>query len=333
MNDQERKDFLLERATGLGGSDVGALYNIGYGCRRQKAYEKSGTAPDFTRDMVPEFERGHLLEPVIAELYQRKSKRKVEIVPVSRRQDKPWMLVHMDRVTYAPENAGPGYLEIKCVNWRVFKQFKKEGLREEYILQMQHGLAVTGYTWGSFAVLSLDPWQFAWFDVQRDEELIAKLEQDEERFMDEVALGASTERLPIKDRRCSSCSYRATCHGDAMLEIVPQTERSGELPERQDLAPLAYEVKEIQDMADDVDQMLTEAKGKLNDAIGEGEGCLFSGGRVIKIRPSASIRWESRELNKLYEAGSERLKELLKKYRKMSKAPAAYIRTFWTGDK
>ena len=136
--------FHEERLTGIGGSDCAAIFNLGYGCQRKLWYEKRKVKPDYPSLNTPELERGVYLEPVIAELYRKKASRPVHLKGLQRSLFHEWMIVHVDGETESPEHPGPGYVEFKCINRRVMQQFKREGLRDQYILQLQHGIEVGG---------------------------------------------------------------------------------------------------------------------------------------------------------------------------------------------
>lgn len=337
MISQTELELKTERRGVLGGSDIGALWNLDYGCRRKLGYEKSGVKPDFAEVERPEFERGHYLEAVVARMYADKTMRRVKLAPVHVHPTKPYMVVHMDRIITAPEKEGEGYLEIKVVNRRTFAKFLKEGLHESYILQLQHGLAVTGYTWGSFAVLCLDPWQFKWFDVERDQQIIDRLEAEEELFMSDVAEGlvSQYEKLPIKDRRCQTCCYRHSCQGIAIDSLIPLEERDLELIDLPSLLPLAAEINELKTIRDDTEAMIADNNALMMEAIGSAAGAKYPGGRTIKIQRKGSRKWDSPALWALWDKATPRLKEMLKPYcnnGKEGKAPEPFLKHYWTGE-
>lgn len=95
----------------------------------------------------------------------------------------PWMGAHLDRVIVG-EDRGPGVLEIKTAGTWSANRFGEEGsdhVPDEYIAQVQHYLAVTGYTWARLAVL-IGGVDFRIFNIARDEELIRSLIEVERKF-------------------------------------------------------------------------------------------------------------------------------------------------------
>jgi predicted phage-related endonuclease len=327
-----------ERKNIIGGSDVGSLWNLDFGCRRKLQYEKSGTPADFPSVDRPEFERGKYMEEVVARLYADKTGRKVEITGLKVHPEYPWMGVHMDRVVTSKERPGPGYLEIKVVNWRKFKEFKRTGLRDSYILQVQHGLAVTGFQWGSYGLLCLDPWEFKWFDVERDEELINKVVEAERQFMADAENKAWAVKLEPDDGRCATCQYRATCQGEALT--IAGDLKLADLKALPELLPIAAEYNELSIMEKDCKAMQDECKKTAMELMGkDAEGAKFNGGYArwinLKQSPDDAQRrsWDTKALTAMYQKGTPRLKELMGKFYRPKEPPTPYIRFFWTGDK
>jgi predicted phage-related endonuclease len=293
--------FDQERSTGIGGSDSAACYNIGFLCARKTAYDKRGTTPDFPKPTdVPEFERGHLLEPVVRQLYEMRTHRKVVIKEMARHPQYNYMIVHVDGETTAPEHAGPGYAEFKCVNRFALNNYKKKGIRDEYTLQLQHGMAVMGYSWGSFGILCLDPWEFQWFDVDRDETIIQKLIEDEGILWGKILNGPLPEPLEdIKDRRCQTCQWRRTCRGAEFAAVTDSLGGSGEaLVKRDDLAPLLSEISDLGDLKDEATILYDQARETLKKEIGESYGIVLPGFRAL-YPASYPERWDTKALEQI----------------------------------
>jgi len=340
-----------ERDGVIGGSDVGSLYDLDWGCKRRLWYEKSGIAPDFEETFNPVFERGKYMEKVVAEIYADKTQRTVRLSPRRAHPQYEFMVVHMDREIEDPAKIGPGYLEIKVVNFRTMSKFKKEGLHGSYILQVQQGLAVTGYQWGSYGILCLEPWEFKWFDVQRDEEIIQALIEKEIQFMSDVRNKVEYVRLDPKDKRCHTCLYRASCQGAALAGLVPQGEGDGEIIERPELLPLAAELKELDQMYEEIENMYKEANSRMEEAmeslavVKEDGTKVYPGGikwpglgHTRRIQPQGSRKWDQKALWALWDSknATERLKQLLGKYCNNGKKglpPKASLRHYWTGEK
>jgi putative phage-type endonuclease len=94
----DREAWLAERRKGVGSSDIAAIV----GCDQYKDaftvyLDKVGELPEIepNEQMVI----GTLMEPVIAALYERRTKLKLEKRPLMVHRDHPWMLANLDRVT------------------------------------------------------------------------------------------------------------------------------------------------------------------------------------------------------------------------------------------
>ena len=181
--------LVSEKTTGIGGSDIGDVLNLEpWGCRRRLYYEKTGFTPDYYDAENPLLERGLALEAVALEMYERKTGRPIGLsvpgLPVLsptrlyRSAEDSRLLVHLDAVVYRePRKKGrpkkrkgaetfAGVLELKTVGAPMFFKIKRDGIPDAYIMQIQHAMAVTGLSWGSFGILWPDGWRMITFDVE-----------------------------------------------------------------------------------------------------------------------------------------------------------------------
>lgn len=101
------------------------------------------------------------------------------------------MLATLDRVQYLgyeemkERTPGPGVLEIKTASAYARDEWADGEPPLHYQIQVQHQFAVTGYSWGSIAVL-FGGQEFAWLDVERDDAFIEALIAKEREFWDRV---------------------------------------------------------------------------------------------------------------------------------------------------
>ncbi len=280
MTHEERQAFLAERRTMIGGSDAAAVLNIGYGCRRRLIYQKWGVTPDFDLDS-PEMERGRAMESIIADKYQQVTGRDVTAVGTQRHTDYEFLGVHMDRLVRDQQRSDPGYLEIKCLGRESFHKTRREGLIEDYILQMQHGLMVTGFQWGSFAIFWPDGWKLEYFDVDRDEEIIEVLREEEIQLWKLIESkdpeSSLPERLPPSDKRCSGCDYLSGCQGAALLSLIEEDVVFESDPGLAGLAAEYLEAAEIETEATLHKKSIAE---KLTEAMGDRQAVTTNGARI-----------------------------------------------------
>lgn len=188
--EQIRKEFLKRRRSGLGGSDVGAIMGVDQYKDGLDVYlDKVDPGPDFDS---PAMERGRYLEPVVSKLYEVTSGRRLQHGKFRRDQKNKHLIGSPDRIIkptgrkpYAADVSSPGVLEIKTANRFVLKKMKEQGLPKNYILQLQHYMGLSGTSWGAFAVLCPDPWEFLTFTVEFDQELYDRVCDVLQRFWDD----------------------------------------------------------------------------------------------------------------------------------------------------
>ena len=180
--EQIRAEFLKRRRTGLGGSDVGAIMGVDQYKDSLDVYMDK-VAPGEDIDS-PAMERGRMLEPVVSALYELRSGRRLQVGKFRRDQSNKFLIGSPDRhikplsrKPYQEMVDSPGTLEIKTANRFVLKKMKEQGLPQSYVLQLQHYMGLCGTTWGAFAVLCPDPWEFLTFTVEFDQELYDRVRE------------------------------------------------------------------------------------------------------------------------------------------------------------
>jgi predicted phage-related endonuclease len=292
-----RQLLLKQMATGIGGSEVQHLWSLApYGCRRQLWYRKTGQPEDHPFAGNKDTERGLGLEWVVAERYRLATGRRTRPGGFRRHPGDPWLLCHPDRLVYADRSGrpapqslcGPGILEIKCPTVRGFLRVRREGLPESWLLQLQHGLLVTGLAWGAFAVFSAELWELIEFDVPADPELHGRIRAEARRFWEqERANGPAPEALPMGESRCASCTYRTTCKGAALLAgLLPDEREAATYDEA--LAPLAREYLEARDLVEQAEQLKENARLRLAEAMGQRQRARTAGASITFLASERS---------------------------------------------
>lgn len=146
----ERQAFLERRKSGIGGSDVAAVLGVS---KWKTPYQ---LWLDKTSDTVEEKESdllhfGSVLEQVIADEYARRNNVKVlRRNQMYRHEQHPELIANIDRYV-----VGGKILECKTCNAYASSKFGEGGdeVPDEYLLQVQHYMHVTGYHSADLAVL------------------------------------------------------------------------------------------------------------------------------------------------------------------------------------
>lgn len=178
----DEQEWLSFRNTGIGASEIGAvigLPGIGHRSSPLKVFcEKTGALePDDLSD-VEAVSWGHIMEPVIAEQYSRRTGRPAisgrrHRYQVLRSREHPWAICSLDYWT----QDGPGDalrpLEIKNVSAYLAEDWLN-GTPDYYVAQLQQQILITGGSKGTSACC-LGGNRLLWCDMPRDENLIRQI--------------------------------------------------------------------------------------------------------------------------------------------------------------
>jgi hypothetical protein len=248
---------------------------------------------------------------------------------------------------YFDGDPGPGYLECKTINEYALKALLEDGLGKhpDYIIQMQHGLGVSGYRWGIFAFIE-PTWYNAsvrdcplplWFPMKRNEPLIAEdLRRVEDTWtLVETPYSPLPAPLPDGDKRCKSCLWRKSCRGEAYL--MAQAGLKGEDassdyialsdPKLVEVAAIYRERREASEIAAaDLDIAKQQLQDELRNRVSDAKNVLVQISEVgMKFnwkQRAGSMRWDGKaiegEINALEKAGHSEIAERLRNCKKAS---------------
>jgi CRISPR/Cas system-associated exonuclease Cas4 (RecB family) len=302
----DRSAWLAERKKGVGGSDVASLFNEGYGCTRRLWYDKVGIPEDYPREETKAMALGNVLEPFFAGEYTAETGR--ELFKLGESIKHPELSELRVNIDYGIIEMGPRYgvLEIKSVSRGVFYNYKRSGLPEDYILQLQHGMLATGWTWGAFCIGNRDSGEIMHWDVARSTDICNRILEEVPRFWElvERAQYAFTQfpddsgdlggrdkldcflaemddeetappRLEPDDRRCQSCQWRLTCQGNALIVDAP-----AEYDPDESLASLVQEYVSRAALKKEAEELLDETKEELKHRLGERGKVAAAGAKI-----------------------------------------------------
>jgi len=294
-------DWLAERRTGIGGSDVHHVMNERpYGCARYLYYDKTGAEPDYNNENEGLFKRGHKLEPIIAAEYEEATGKKVRRMQTRVNTDRPWERVNCDRQIVG-DPRGPGVLECKSMGAHAFSPVKRDGLPAAHVLQLQWALMVTGYKWGAFAVLEPASWELLTFEMERNEPLIASIGHEAAVFWARIRAKRIPPQLENEDdTRCQSCVYRKTCRGSVATMQIAEPEITHPVEQDDTLAEIVQDywaAKEAVAQADAVYDMVAAA---LKDRIGERQAIEVPSlmARISYKQQKDSLTWDGKFLDR-----------------------------------
>ena len=214
-------DWLDYRKQGIGGSDAAVVCGISrYKSRVELWMEKTHQMPD--QEVGEAAYWGTQLEGLVRAEFTKRTGIEVEHrMELLRSDEHPFMQANLDGTCVHPE-LGPCIFEAKTAS--AFKAGEwEDGIPDEYFLQVQHYMAVTGYGCCYIAAL-IGGNTFRWKFVPRDEELIAMLVQLEADFWQHV----QSETPPPLDGSNASARFLAERFPNSMsnsrIELPNQAE-------------------------------------------------------------------------------------------------------------
>ncbi|MGY4689309.1 YqaJ viral recombinase family nuclease [Salibacterium sp. K-3] len=177
--DMNKADWLKWRKKGIGGSDASAVLGVN---KYKSPFEVWN---EKTEEHVPDEEDpseaayfGNRLEDLVAEEFQMRTGKRVRRKnAMMQHPDYPFMLANVDRVIVRED----AILECKTANQFLAKDWEEDQIPDAYLVQVQHYLAVTGKSKAYIAVL-IGGQKFVWKEIERDEELINMIIQQEKNF-------------------------------------------------------------------------------------------------------------------------------------------------------
>lgn len=210
---------LQRRRSGLGGSDAPAVFGHGFGDPFAVWVDKLWGYP---RQATARMERGHDLEPLIAEkAAARLGLRDLQPAGWVDHPNHDWMFANLD---YTVDGGGV-IIECKAPEYRDKghewgPDGDPEGCALHVELQVDHQLEVTGAELAVVAVLFVDTWELRTYPIKPDPDIQARLVDGEHRFWDEHVIAQVPP--PITD---------TTSAWDAIRSIGTRPESSVDLPD------------------------------------------------------------------------------------------------------
>jgi putative phage-type endonuclease len=135
---------------------------------------------------------GTIMEPIIRQEFADRTGFKIrQVNAILQHKRFKFMQANLDGIVTDPNLGGDGIFEAKTASAYRAAEWE-QGVPEEYQLQVQHYMAVTGFSFAWVAVL-IGGNQFVWRLIERDEGIIDLLIQMESRFWKLVETGVAPE--------------------------------------------------------------------------------------------------------------------------------------------
>ncbi|MDF1822265.1 MAG: YqaJ viral recombinase family protein [Alcanivoracaceae bacterium] len=287
--DMSREDWLQVRRQGIGSSDAATAVGLNpYQSPLELWMVKTGRDQDLPKpdpeDMSSPLYWGHVLEPVVAEHYARKTGNKVRRLNSVLQHpdpDKAWMLANLDYTVVG--NDSVQILECKTAG-EFGARLWRDGVPEYIQCQVQHQLAVTGKQAADVCVL-LCGQDLQVFRIERDEEVIERLIALERAFWDHV----ETDTPPEADGSDSA--------GRALQALYPRD--TGTVLDLSGDNSLCGDFDELLDIRERLSRLQTREstlKQRIQQCMGDASKAVFPSGEVSWKRSQDSTVLDSKRL-------------------------------------
>ncbi len=253
-SDMDRVQWLKERQKGIGGSDASVILGLNkFKTPFELWLEKTGQShPEEKPSDAAYF--GQLLEDMVAKEFENRSGKKVRRNNfILQHPEHEFIIGNIDRKVVGED----ALLECKTTSAYMSKEWEGEEIPSPYLVQVQHYLGVTGYQKAYVAVL-IGGQKFIWKEIERDDELINMIFEEEIHFWNHHVLGnvppaldgSSAAEQYLKERYLESDPSKTVDLGveykDKIQQLIEVKEAISELDKQK--KKLENEIKqELQD--------------------------------------------------------------------------------------
>ncbi len=183
------KELLKQRRTGIGGSDVAAIFGLSAYMTDFELYrDKRGQTPLEDEKEDENREWGNRLEPLLRQHYSDQTGLVIRDPGMVRSERYPWMLANMDGVTDCPR-----VVEVK--KSRTGRDYGADGTDEvpvSCMLQVQHYMIVTGFDVADVVALLWGS-SFRVYHVEADSEIQERIIEETQDFWQRIQDGDPPE--------------------------------------------------------------------------------------------------------------------------------------------
>lgn len=279
--DMSYEEWLAYRKKGIGGSDASIVCGINrYKSPLELWMEKT--------DQLPYQEAGEAaywgtrLEDLVRSEFTKRTGIEVKAVTyLLQSEEYPFMQANLDGICEHPEY-GTCIFEAKTASAYKQGEWAEDSLPDEYLLQVQHYMAVTGYK-GAYLAVLIGGNTFRWKFVERDEELISMLLQLEADFWHSV-ISLTPPPLDGTDASVKFLSER-------FPDSIPKSQIR--LPDT--ASPLIIQYETACEKVEQYTKQKQEAENQLKQMMGEHE-VGNSGNRIITWKSVSQERLDSKTL-------------------------------------
>lgn len=306
---ENEEEWLHCRSHGIGGSDIGAICGVSpFATARQIYLQKTGQYDESLEANEAAQERmhfGHLLEPIVAEEYARRTGSKlITLKAILQHKDYEWALANIDRLIVDDEGKPIGILECKTSSEYNNEEWENGEILPSYIYQLNWYMWILGLDRGAIACL-VGGNKFYYYDVFRDDELLNNIIIPKAKdFWFNNVLALKEPELQSNDTDFVNSKYA-------------EVKKNSEIILEDDIAnELARTVVECKAKIKELEATMEEAQNRLKERLKDNE-IGYTKDFIIKWSPRASTRIDTNKLKKEYPEIYEKVKTKIE-YRAMT---------------
>ena len=274
------EEWLEYRRLGIGGSDASVVCGINrYKSPVELWLDKTGQIPPQEAGEAAYW--GTQLEPFVRSEFTKRTGIEVkQVKELLQSEEYPFMLANLDGICEVPD-IGTCIFEAKTAS--AYKAGEWENtIPDEYMCQIQHYMAVTGYA-GTYIAVLIGGNTFKWRFVERDEELISMLIELEAAFWNHV----QDCTPPPLDGSDASAKFLA----DRFHDSIPKSH----IPLPDTAADLLAQYDEACEELESVIERKQKAENLLKEMLGDNE-VGTAGGRIVTWKSVSQERLDGKTL-------------------------------------
>lgn len=259
---EDEKEWLKVRTKGIGGSDIGAICGVSpFTSARQVYFNKTGQFEEALKPSASAQERmhfGHLLEPIVADEFARRTGKKLLNVEATfAHKDFPWMRANVDRLIVDDDGKPYGILECKTTSEYNNEEWESGDILLSYVYQLNWYMHILDLTYGAFACL-VGGNKFYYYEVFRNDELIENtLIPAAKNFWFNNVLALKEPELQATDTEFANNVY---------AEVVKNSEITMTGETENDLARTVFECKQkIKELTATIEEAQNRLKDRMQD--------------------------------------------------------------------
>ena len=274
------EEWLEYRRLGIGGSDASVVCGINrYKSPVELWLDKTGQIPPQEAGEAAYW--GTQLEPFVRSEFTKRTGIEVkQVKELLQSEEYPFMLANLDGICEVPD-IGTCIFEAKTAS--AYKAGEWENtIPDEYMCQIQHYMAVTGYA-GTYIAVLIGGNTFKWRFVERDEELISMLIELESAFWNHVQDGTP----PPLDGSDASAKF--------LSERFPSSTPKSHITLPDTAADLLDQYDEACEELEAVTERKQKPENLLKEMLGDNE-VGTAGGRIVTWKSVSQERLDGKTL-------------------------------------